>query len=232
MTIFLWACLFGSKMEIQSCLCVIVWCQSMNIVPVCPGKPCLAHNLSQRSQNLTNCPRRALSVLKSDSLSHAHCANMWNLCLDSFVALVLLYTLSWSQTICLIIRQTVPWEPCLAQSQTDCLLIRQSVSCTSCYCGSLCLTETYLNCTRCLEVRQSMSQSGSLSQSWTICLIIRQTVPRDPCLSRSSGRLSHNQTVVLMHILPTCETCVWVLWYFCCLDSFLTLCLKVRQSVS
>lgn len=110
-----------SKTQTQSCLCVMVCCHSMNIVPVCPmqaltctqsvSKP---HNLSH---NQTDCPTQSLFVSKSDSLPHnqtvyvMHILLTYDICVLSLVILLLpwliLYTMSRSQTVCLTFRQCV-----------------------------------------------------------------------------------------------------------------------------
>ena len=139
------------------------------LVPVCPGKLCLAHNLSRCSQNLTNWPMRALSVLKSDNLSHNQTVCLMHIvvtCETCVMILLLpwllLYTLSWSQTICLIVR--------------DCLITRQSVACTSCYRVKLVsdrnIFELYTLSwipTIYLTVRQSVSKLDNLSHHQTNC---------------------------------------------------------------
>ena len=94
-----------------------------------------------------------------------------------------------------------------------------------CLCGIVCCHSTNIVpvCPmQALSCTQSVSMSDSMSHNQTNC-------PTHAFSVLKSDSLSHNQTVCLMHILLTCKNCLESCDF---LDSFCTLCLEVRQSVS
>lgn len=169
------ACI-GSKMETQSCLCGIVFYHSMNTFPVCPMQALSCAQsvsmLDTLSDNQTTCPAQACSVSKLDSLSHnqtvylMHILLTYKTCVLSLVILLLpwllLHTLSWSQTICVKVRQFVSKLDNLSHIQTICpmwaLSCIESILHTVWY---FCCLEYF--CRQCLEVRQSVWYSNNFS---------------------------------------------------------------------
>ena len=152
---------------------VTLWTHSQSV----PCKPCLTHNLSQCQTvcliiRQTFFPSQACSVSKSDSLSHnqavylMHILLTYKTCVLSLVILLspwlLLYTLSWSQTLCVKVRQSVSKLDNLSHIQTVCPM--WALSCIE----SLLHTVWYFVvlstfCRQCLEVRQPVWHSNNLS---------------------------------------------------------------------